>query len=151
MVSKQVVFIRCACMAVVALTSLQRPVLVHGLVPSGILAQNLRVIPVRHRLPAWHVHMKNNGNPEDRNGANTNSNYSKKIIPSAPRKELLFGPLGSLEVLAFVVSLFFTATVLFAGDLLFATPSKYASKVPILNAEEVLQKDFIRNDSSVPF
>jgi hypothetical protein len=146
----QAVFISCAYLAVVSLTSFQRAVLVHGLVHT----LHLTMFPVaslsNETRTALHVHNMKNGNPGSKSGANAHSS-SNNVNHSASRKELQFGPFGSLQVLALVVSLFFSATVFFAGDLLFATPSKDASKVPILDADEVLQKDFARIDSSVPF
>ena len=66
-----------------------------------------------------------------------------------PIKELRWGPLGSLEVLAAVVSLFFAATVFLAGDALFAAPSQ--STPPKFDADEVLRQDFVRMETSVPF
>mgnify|MGYP005854115119 CR=1 FL=1 len=66
------------------------------------------------------------------------------------RKELRFGPLGSLEVLALLVSLFFVGAVATTGDLLFAKPSTI-STIEKVDAEQVLQSDFERMDSSVSF
>ena len=66
-----------------------------------------------------------------------------------PRKELRFGPLGSLEVLAIVTSVFFAATVFLAGDVLLATPTQTTQTV--FDADEVLQSDFRRIETSVPF
>ncbi|CAB9526860.1 expressed unknown protein [Seminavis robusta] len=68
---------------------------------------------------------------------------------SIPQKELRIGPFGSLEILAVAVSLFFVASVAVYGDALFAKP---ASNMPVVvDANEVLQSDFVRIESSVPF
>lgn len=71
--------------------------------------------------------------------------------PQQSQKELRVGPLGSLEVLAIVMSVFFVATVFFAGDVLFATPTETASSRILLDADEVLQSDFRRIETSVDF
>jgi hypothetical protein len=65
-------------------------------------------------------------------------------------KEIRLGPLGSLEVLAIVTSLFFVVTVALTGDILFAAPPESTPRV-ILDADELLQSDFRRIETSVPF
>jgi hypothetical protein len=72
--------------------------------------------------------------------------------PDKPQRELRFGPLGSLEVLAILVSVFFVGTVALYGDALFATPTMDSTNTgKILDADEILQSDFNRLDTSVPF
>ena len=66
-------------------------------------------------------------------------------------KELRVGPLGSLEALAIVTSLFFVATVFGTGDALFATPTGTTTPRPMVDAEQVLQQDFQRMETSVQF
>jgi hypothetical protein len=76
---------------------------------------------------------------EHNNSAIDDSQQSKKELPL----------LGSLEVLAIVVSLFFTATVFLTGDVLLATPS--TTPQTKINADEMLQSDFSKIETSVHF
>ena len=71
----------------------------------------------------------------------------------APKKELRFGPFGSLDVLVIAVSLFFVATVALVGkDALLATPTtETLQQIKVVDADEVLRSDFLRNENSVPF
>jgi hypothetical protein len=60
--------------------------------------------------------------------------------------------IGSLEILAIVVSAFFVATVILSDGALFASPSKTSSTSRVvLDANEILQQDFSRDASSVIF
>ena len=68
-----------------------------------------------------------------------------------PPKELRFGPLGSLDLLVIAVSLFFVATVAIVGkDALLATPTTETLQIKV-DADQILQSDFLRNENSVPF
>ena len=66
-------------------------------------------------------------------------------------RELRLGPLGSLEVLAIVVALFFAVTVFaVGGDTLFVTGTSAAIPSTV-NADEILRQDFVRMETSVAF
>jgi len=81
----------------------------------------------------------------------TTSNKSATSEHENAPRELRLGSMGSLEVLAIAVSLFFVATVLVSGDALFAPTTMTTTSVPKINADEVLQTDFLRNENSVSF
>jgi len=58
----------------------------------------------------------------------------------------------SLELLAAVVSIFFAGTIFLAGDVLFAAPPSAQSTIqPRFNADKLLQEDFERMGTFVPF
>lgn len=61
-------------------------------------------------------------------------------------------PRGSLELLAFVASLFFVVTVVVEGDRLFAAaPSPTTKSRVVIDPDAVLKEDFDRSMSSVEF
>lgn len=59
--------------------------------------------------------------------------------------------LGSLEILALVVSAFFVATVSLSNGALFASPPTTPRNRVVLDADEILKQDFNRDSSSVTF
>ena len=74
------------------------------------------------------------------------------VTPDIPKKELRFGPFGSLDILVIAVSLFFVATVALVGkDVLLATPTTTETLQIKVDADQILQSDFLRNENSVPF
>lgn len=74
---------------------------------------------------------------------------------SAEQRESLFPQfrIGSIEVLALIVSAFFVATASLSNGALFATPPPTATTRTriVLDADEILRHDFARDSSSVNF
>jgi hypothetical protein len=80
----------------------------------------------------------------------TNDETPSAVQPESPFPQF---QIGSLEILALIVSAFFVATVSLSNGALFATPPPTATTRTriVLDADEILRQDFARDTSSVNF
>jgi len=80
-----------------------------------------------------------------------NDDKESNETPSQTQPSLFQFRLGSLEILALVVSAFFVATVAFSDGAIFAPPATTTAPRVVLDADEILKQDFARDSSSVRF